>query len=59
LLLLGGPLFLGLTALILKPWKRKPDAPGESTQGPAWILIAVIAACVAAWLAGLLHILAK
>ena len=59
LLLLGGPVAAGLTAWMVKPWKRKPDAPGESTQGPAWILIAVIAACVAAWLAGLLHILAK
>jgi hypothetical protein len=59
LLLLGGPLALGLTAWMLKPWKLKADAPGESTQGLAWILIAVIAACVVAWLTGLLHILAK
>lgn len=59
LLLLGGPVFLGFTALILKPWKHKPDTASDSTQGPAWILVAVIAACVVAWLAGLLHIFAK
>jgi len=59
LLLLGGPFFLGLTAWILKPWKRKSNAAVDSTEGPPWILIAVIAAWVVAWLAGLLHILAK
>ncbi len=59
LLLLGGPVFLGLTAYILKPWKRKLDAVADSARGPAWILIAVIAACAVAWLAGLLHILAR
>ena len=59
LLLLGGPVFLGLAALILKPWKRKPEAAADSTAGPAWILIAVIAACAVSWMAGLLHILAK
>jgi hypothetical protein len=59
LLLLGGPFFLGLTAWLLKPWKPKPDAPGESNGLSTTILIAVIAACAAAWLAGLLHILTK
>lgn len=59
LLLLGGPVALGLTAWILKPWKRKSEAAAGSTEGPAWILVAVIAACVVAWLAGLLHIFTK
>ena len=59
LLLLGGPLFLGVTALIVKPWKRKSEVTGDAKGISLTILIAVIAACVVAWLAGLLHILAK
>jgi hypothetical protein len=59
LLLLGGPFFLGLTAWLLKPWKPKHDAAGESNGLSTTILIAVIAACAAVWLAGLLHVLTK
>ena len=59
LLLLGGPLALGITAWVLKPWQRKPEAAEDAMGVSHAVLIAVIAACVAAWLAGLLHILTK
>ncbi|MGA2371027.1 MAG: hypothetical protein ACLPPV_09070 [Candidatus Korobacteraceae bacterium] len=59
LLLLGGPFSLALIAWILKPWKRKSDPAVDSTEASPWILIAVIAACLVAWLAGLLHIFTK
>jgi len=59
LLLLGGPVVAGLTAWILKPWKRKPGFADDARGISRTLLIAVIAACVVAWLAGLLHILAK
>jgi hypothetical protein len=59
LLLLGGPIILGLTAMILRPWKRKAEAADGSNGLSMTILIAVILACVVAWLAGLLHIFAK
>lgn len=52
LVLLGGPLFIGFTAWILKPWRKKPATEGRIDR-PAWILIAVAVACVIAWLAGL------
>jgi len=59
LLLLGGPVALGVVASILKPWKRKAAAAERPIDPPDWILIAVILACVAAWLAGLLGIWTK
>ncbi len=59
LLLLGGPVVLGLAALVLKPWKRKPEA-NQIPIGPSVIILtAVIAACAVAWLAGLFHVLTK
>ncbi len=60
LVLLGGPLFIGLTAWILKPWQRKKSAPGENKiDRPVWIVVAVAIACVIAWVAGLLHLWTK
>ena len=59
LLLLGGPVFLGLTAWIVKPWKRKSEVTDDARGISLTILVAVIAACVIAWLAGLLHIWTK
>jgi hypothetical protein len=57
LVLLGGPLFLGITAWLLKPWRRKKSGPSEGgVDRPAWILIAVACACVLAWAAGLLQL---
>lgn len=60
LVLLGGPLFIGFTAWLLKPWQRKKKAQSEARiDRPAWILIAVALACVMAWLAGLVRIWTK
>ncbi len=60
LVLLGGPLFIGFTAWILKPWRRKKSAQSEGKiDRPAWILIAVAVACVLAWLAGLARLWMK
>ena len=59
LVLLGGPLFIGFTAWILKPWRRKQSAAKGRIDRPAWILIAVAVACVIAWLAGLAHVWTK
>jgi len=59
LVLLGGPLFIGFTAWILKPWRRKKSATEDRIGRPAWILIAVAVACVIAWLAGLAHVWTK
>ncbi|MGA2906039.1 MAG: hypothetical protein ABSD98_19610 [Candidatus Korobacteraceae bacterium] len=58
LLLLGGPVALGVMASILKPWKRKAAAADTISTSQS-ILVGLIAACVVAWLAGLLRILAK
>jgi hypothetical protein len=60
LVLLGGPLFIGFTAWLLKPWRRKKTTqPERKIDRPAWILIAVALACVIAWITGLAHIWAK
>jgi hypothetical protein len=59
LVLLGGPLFIGLTAWILKPWRKKKKSPEGKIDRPVWILIAVAGACVIAWLAGLAHLWKK
>jgi hypothetical protein len=60
LVLLGGPLFIGFTAWVLKPWRRKKSAQSEGKiDRPAWILIAVAVACVIAWLAGLARLWMK
>lgn len=59
LVLLGGPLFIGFTAWILKPWRRKKTSTEGKIDRPVWILIAVVLACVIAWLAGLAHLWAK
>jgi hypothetical protein len=60
LVLLGGPLFIGFTAWVLKPWRRKKSAqPDGKIDRPAWILIAVAVACVIAWLAGLARLWMK
>jgi hypothetical protein len=57
LVLLGGPMFIGVTAWILKPWQRKKTTSGgNKIDRPAWIVIAVAIACVIAWIAGLLHL---
>jgi len=57
LVLLGGPLFLGFTAWMLKPWRPKKTVKEEGKlDRPAWILIAVAVACVIAWLAGVAHL---
>lgn len=53
LLLLAGPVVIGLVASILKPWKRKPQA-AASAGAASTILVIVVAACFAGWLAGLL-----
>ena len=56
LLLLAGPLVIGLAASILKPWKRKPEAVA-SAGGTATVVLAImVVACVAGWLAGLFMI---
>ena len=52
LLLLPGPLVIGLAASILKPWKRKPEAAANATGASTLILVVVVVACVAAWLGG-------
>ena len=39
LLLLAGPLVIGLAASILKPWKRKPEAAANSTGASTLILV--------------------
>lgn len=52
LLLLAGPLVIGLAASILKPWKRKPGA-GANSKGASTVLMILVIACVAGWLAGL------
>jgi hypothetical protein len=60
LVLLGGPLFLGFAAWIVKPWRRrKSSEPEETIDRPRWILIAVAVAGVIAWLAGLARIWTK
>jgi hypothetical protein len=59
LVLLGGPLFIGFTAWILKPWRRKKTTTEARIDRPVWILIAVAVACVIAWLAGLAHLWTK
>lgn len=59
LVLLGGPLFIGFTAWVLKPWRRKRGAEEGKIDRPAWILIAVVLACIVAWLAGLLRLWSK
>jgi hypothetical protein len=56
LVLLGGPIFIAFTAWILKPWRRKPAAAEGRIDRPAWILVAVALACLAAWAVGLLHL---
>jgi hypothetical protein len=53
LLLLAGPLVIGLAASILKPWKRKVEAAANSTGASTIILVVIAVACVAGWLAGL------
>ncbi len=52
LLLLVGPLVIGVAASVLKPWKRKPEAAGNAV-GASGILVLVVVACVVGWLAGL------
>ena len=52
LLLLAGPLVIGLAASILKPWKRKPEEAANTT-GTSNVLVIVVVACVVGWLAGL------
>ena len=59
LALLGGPIFLALTAWILKPWRRKQTASQGRIDGPAWMIAAMALACLAAWGAGLLHLWSK
>jgi hypothetical protein len=59
LVLLGGPLFIGFTAWILKPWRPKKTTTEARIDRPVWILIAVAVACVIAWLAGLAHLWTK
>jgi hypothetical protein len=59
LVLLGGPLFIGFTAWILKPWRKKKTSTEGKIDRPVWILIAVAVACVIAWLAGLAHVWTK
>ena len=53
LLLFAGPIVIGLAASILRPWKRKPEA-AATASGASTILVIVVIACVAGWLAGLL-----
>ena len=53
LILLSGPVVVGLVALILKPWKRKTDLADDQKGISQTILAAVIGACVVGWLAGL------
>jgi hypothetical protein len=52
LILLSGPVVVGLVALILKPWKRKTDLADDQKGISQTILAAVIGACVVGWLAG-------
>ena len=60
LVLLGGPVFIGITAWILKPWQRKKANSGEKKiDRQAWIVVAVAIACVVAWVAGMLHLWAR
>ena len=59
LTLLGGPIFLALTAWILKPWRHKKTASQGRIDGPAWMIAAMALACLAAWGAGLLHLWSK
>jgi hypothetical protein len=54
LLVLGGPVVIGLAALGLKPWQRKREAAANVTGPSAAILFLVAAACIVGWLAGLL-----
>ena len=58
--LLGGPLFIGLTAWILKPWRRKQSAAkGRNRQAGMDPHRGGAVACVIAWLAGLAHVWTK
>ena len=60
LVLLGGPVFIGFTAWILKPWRRKKSPqPEGKIERPVWILVAVALACAIAWVAGLTRIWTK
>ena len=54
LLLLAGPLVIGLAASILKPWKRKPEAVANATGVSKAILVIVVVASLLAWLGGIL-----
>lgn len=60
LLALGGPLVLGLTAWLLKPWQRKkdPQLTGASHQ-VSWLVVAGAVAFVIAWFAVLDHLWTK
>jgi hypothetical protein len=53
LLVLAGPLVIGLAASILKPWKRKPEPVPNPTRVSTAILVIVAVACLLAWFAGL------
>ena len=54
LLLLTGPLVIGLAASILKPWKRKPEVAANATGVSTAILVIVVVASLLAWLGGIL-----
>jgi hypothetical protein len=51
--LLAGPLVLVVMAVVVKPWKRKVITE-DARKGTPWVLIALVVACIAAWLAALL-----
>jgi hypothetical protein len=56
LLLMGGPVILGLMAAGVKPWKLKPTTIEGGLQLPSWVLFVATLACISTWLLGLLPI---
>jgi hypothetical protein len=53
--LLGGPVFLALAAVLLKPWKRKAPAQPASLDLPVWVVSLAMLAFVLAWLVAVFH----
>ncbi len=56
LALLGGPVVLGMSALLLQPWRRKRATAPDAFKKPGWFLVAAIVFWIALWLAEVLRV---